>query len=103
MSNQPTNYSRRDFMKTSATAAASLSAVSLGLSNRAYAAGPDRVRVGMIGCGGRGTEAATNCLQADDGVEIVAMVDAFQDRIDKSVADDQAVVREEQASLPPRG
>jgi predicted dehydrogenase len=73
-------------MKTSATAMASLSAFSLGLSSRAYAAGAGRVRVGMIGCGGRGTDAATNCLQADDGVEIVAMVDAFQDRIDKSLA-----------------
>jgi myo-inositol 2-dehydrogenase / D-chiro-inositol 1-dehydrogenase len=85
MTNEPVNYSRRDFMKTSATAAA-LSAVSLGLSSQAYAAGSDRVRVGMIGCGGRGTEAATNCLQADDGVEIVAMADAYQDRIDKSLA-----------------
>jgi predicted dehydrogenase len=37
----------------------------------------------MIGCGGRGTDAATNCLQADDGVEIVAIADAFQDRVDR--------------------
>jgi len=87
MTNHSIDYSRRDFMKTSAAAMASLSAVSLGLPNGAYAAGSDRVRVGMIGCGGRGTGAATNCLQADDGVEIVAIADAFQDRIDRSQAE----------------
>jgi len=85
MTNQVKNCSRRDFMKTSVTAMASLSALSMALPNRAFAAGLDRVRVGMIGCGGRGGEAATNCLQADDAVEIVAMADVFQDRIDKSV------------------
>jgi myo-inositol 2-dehydrogenase/D-chiro-inositol 1-dehydrogenase len=85
MTNQSKNCSRRDFMKTSATAVASLSAVSMGLSSRAYAAGLDRVRVGMIGCGGRGGGAATNCLEADEGVEIVAMADVFQDRVDKSI------------------
>jgi myo-inositol 2-dehydrogenase/D-chiro-inositol 1-dehydrogenase len=75
--------SRRDFMKTSATAMASLSAFSLGLPGRAYAAGSDRVRVGLLGCGGRGTGAATNCLEADDGVEIVALADAFPDRVER--------------------
>ena len=74
-------------MRTSAAAVASLSTLSMGLPNRAYAAGLDRVRVGMIGCGGRGGGAATNCLQADDGVEIVAMADVFQDRIDQSATE----------------
>jgi len=73
-------------MKTSATAVASLSALPLGLSSRAYAAGAGRVRVGVIGIGGRGSGAVTNCLEADDGVEIVAIADAFQDRIDASLA-----------------
>jgi len=72
-------------MKTSATAVASLSAFSLGLPNRAYATGFERVRVGVIGCGGRGSGAVMNCLEADDGVKIVAIADAFQDRIDGSL------------------
>jgi predicted dehydrogenase len=72
-------------MKTSAGAMASLSAVSVGLSSRAYAAGFEKVRVGVIGCGGRGSDAATNCLEADDGVEIVAIADAFPDRIDSGL------------------
>ncbi len=80
------DYSRRDFMKTSATAMASLSALPLGFSSRAYAGGSDRVRVGVIGFGGRGSGAVTDCLAADDGVEIVAIADAFQDRIDGSLS-----------------
>lgn len=40
----------------------------------------------MIGCGGRGTGAAINCMDAAPGVEVVAMFDLFQDRIDKSLA-----------------
>jgi myo-inositol 2-dehydrogenase/D-chiro-inositol 1-dehydrogenase len=86
MTNQTNNCSRRNFMKTSATAVVSLSALSLGLGGRAYAGGSDRVRIGVIGCGGRGTEAVTNCLHADDGVVLVAMADAFPDRQEKSLA-----------------
>jgi myo-inositol 2-dehydrogenase/D-chiro-inositol 1-dehydrogenase len=85
MTKQAKDYSRRDFVKTSATAVASLPALSLGLPSRAHAAGSDRVRVGLIGCGGRGTGAATNCLQADDAVEIVAVADAFADRVEGSL------------------
>jgi myo-inositol 2-dehydrogenase / D-chiro-inositol 1-dehydrogenase len=48
----------------------------------AYAAGTDEIRVGLIGCGGRGTGAAMNCLNAAEGVKLVAMADAFQDRLD---------------------
>jgi len=85
MGRQIKGCSRRDFMKTSTAAMASLSAVSLGLPNRAYAAGFEKVRVGVIGCGGRGSGAVTDCLEADDGVEIVAIADAFRDRLDTSL------------------
>jgi myo-inositol 2-dehydrogenase/D-chiro-inositol 1-dehydrogenase len=50
----------------------------------AYAAGTDEIRVGLIGCGGRGTGAAMNCLNAAEGVKLIAMADAFQDRLDTS-------------------
>ncbi len=84
MSSHSKDYSRREFMTT--TVVASLSALPLGFSGRAYAAGSDRVRVGVIGFGGRGSGAVTDCLAADAGVEIVAIADAFQDRIDRSLA-----------------
>jgi len=50
----------------------------------AWAAGSDAIRVGLIGCGGRGTGAAMNAINAAEGVTIVAMGDAFKDRLDLS-------------------
>jgi predicted dehydrogenase len=74
---------RRDFIKTS-LAASLVAAIpgNLGL----HAAGSDMIRIGMIGCGGRATGATIDCLDAAPGVEVVAMFDLFQDRVDKSLA-----------------
>jgi len=73
---------RRDFIMTSA--AASLAAAipgNLGL----YAAGSDTIHIGVIGCGGRGTGAAVDAVNSSPGVEILALFDPFQDRIDGSL------------------
>ncbi len=76
---------RRDFVKrTAALGLAGLGAGLLGSTNFAYAAGSDRIRVGVIGCGGRGTGAANNALNADPAVEIYAMGDLFADRLQSS-------------------
>jgi predicted dehydrogenase len=53
-------------------------------TNFAYAQGSDKVRVGVIGCGGRGSGAVANCAAASDSVEIYAMGDAFRDRLDSA-------------------
>ncbi len=74
--------SRRDFIKTSAAVSVS---TMLASNTRVFAAGDDKFRVGMIGCGGRATGAAVNCLDADPGVEIVAMGDLVEDRLDSSL------------------
>jgi predicted dehydrogenase len=74
---------RREFIKT--TAAASLAAAMPRIPG-AYAQGSDTIRVGVVGCGGRGTGAAIDCLGAAPGVEVIAMSDLFQDRIDSSLA-----------------
>ena len=71
--------SRRNFIKTSAVGAGVLA---LGTS-RIYAAGSDTVRVGLIGCGGRGTHDATKCLRSSENVELVAMGDLFNDRLER--------------------
>ncbi len=63
--------------------AAGVTAASV-LGARAYAAGSDKIRLGLIGCGGRGTHDATKCLQSAEGVELVAMGDVFKDRLDSS-------------------
>lgn len=75
--------SRRDFMKKTTLAAGGgfiLSTLPVGQS--AYAAGNDTLKVAVVGCGGRGTGAANQALNADPGVKIVALADLFRDRLD---------------------
>jgi predicted dehydrogenase len=82
-SNQDTSVTRRDFVKTAA--AASFAATipgSLGL----FAAGSDAIKIGLIGCGGRGTGAALDCLKAAAGVEVVALGDLVPDRVESALA-----------------
>src|SRR3954447_17747796 len=52
----------------------------------ARAAGGETLRVGLVGCGGRGTGAATQALAADPDVKLVAMADAFEDRLQESLS-----------------
>lgn len=76
--------SRRDFLKSSATAVGATVAVQLG-STGVHAAGSDIIRIGLVGCGGRGTGAAGQALHADPGVRLVAMGDMFPDRLRDSL------------------
>lgn len=69
---------RRRFLKASLGAGA---LVSLGLERLAHAAGSDVIRVGLIGCGDRGTGAALQALQADRGARLVAMADVFLEHV----------------------
>ena len=72
--------SRRGFVKGAAAGVLS-TAVAATLGPAVYAAGSDRIRLGLIGCGGRGLHDTTNCLKAAEGVELVAMADLFADRL----------------------
>ena len=49
-------------------------------------AGPEKLRAGLVGCGGRGTQATVNLLSGDPTVEIVAMGDIFEDKLEGSLA-----------------
>jgi predicted dehydrogenase len=84
MQDQRNSVSRRDFVK--ATAAISAAAM-LSRTDGVFAAGSDKIRVGVVGCGGRGTGAAMDCVRSSDNVEIVAMGDMFEDRLDRSLAE----------------
>ncbi|MCA9103635.1 MAG: Gfo/Idh/MocA family oxidoreductase [Planctomycetales bacterium] len=77
--------SRRDFLRTS-TAVAGTSLAGLTLARSVHAAGDDTLKVGLIGCGGRGTGAAKQALNADDNVKLTAMGDVFRDHLDSSLA-----------------
>ncbi|MCA9035420.1 MAG: Gfo/Idh/MocA family oxidoreductase [Planctomycetaceae bacterium] len=72
------NVSRRMFMATGAAAVAT-SAVPGNLNAAIYADGSDRLKVGLIGCGGRGSGAASQALSAYEGAELVAFGDVFDD------------------------
>jgi myo-inositol 2-dehydrogenase / D-chiro-inositol 1-dehydrogenase len=83
---QPRDASRRDFIKTSAAGVATTLAANFPAFAGAHAAGSDTIRVGLVGCGGRGTGAVGNVIESAPGVKLVAMGDAFQDRLDESYA-----------------
>jgi predicted dehydrogenase len=79
----PNHASRRDFVKQSSLLAGGLIAAPL-LSKANYFSGADDViKVALIGCGGRGTGAAMQALLTKQNVKLVAMADAFKDRLDK--------------------
>jgi myo-inositol 2-dehydrogenase / D-chiro-inositol 1-dehydrogenase len=78
-----TSVTRRDFVKTAA-AASIAAAFPAGFG--VHAAGSDTFKVGVIGCGGRGTGATIDCLKADPGVEVVALGDLVPDRLEESLA-----------------
>jgi len=83
----PTCHSRRDFLKrTTLAAAVGLSAAAASRAMGFQAAGGDTLRVGLIGCGGRGTGAAAQALHADKNVKLTAMADVFGDRLEASLA-----------------
>jgi myo-inositol 2-dehydrogenase/D-chiro-inositol 1-dehydrogenase len=80
----PNHASRREFLKVAAAATAGVTAA-MAVPHTAYAAGTDTLRVGLIGCGGRGTGAAGQALKADKGTVLTALGDAFPDRLQRSL------------------
>ena len=78
--------SRRQFLKSSTAAAIAgpLVTGSVLAQERTISPG-ETLRVGLIGCGGRGTGAAAQALAADSNVKLVALGDAFKDRLDGSL------------------
>jgi len=83
---------RRDFLKTSTLAAAGAAAAQFSLQSAVYASGDDTVKVGLVGCGGRGTGAAGQALSTEGNVKLVGVADAFEDAA-------QNVVRNLKSSL----
>lgn len=82
MKNQTgSNLTRREFLKSSAAAAATTTLASLDVGRFAHAAGSDLLKVGLIGCGGRNTGAGFQALRADKGARLVALCDIFMDRV----------------------
>lgn len=81
MSDQST---RRDFVKT-ASAAAAGAIIAPSLTSSAWAAGDDTIKIALVGCGGRGSGACAQALNTSGSTKLVAMADAFEDQLEKSL------------------
>ncbi len=93
--------SRRDFLK--ASAAVSGAALLVGGAPFVHAAGSDRLRVGLIGPGGRGTGAARDCMESAQGVELYSIGDLFKDQAEwafNDLKDGHKWGRDEAPGLP---
>jgi len=73
------SFTRRTFLAASATAAA------IATTQHLPAADTPLLRIGLVGCGGRGTGAASEALKADPNVKLVSMGDVFDDRLQSSL------------------
>ncbi len=77
--------SRRDFLRASSTAAAA-AALPLGVAEAAFGGGGDTLKIGLVGCGGRGSGAVVQALRAEPRAVLWSLGDAFADRIDNLLA-----------------
>ncbi len=76
------DFSRREFVRNS-----SLALGAMAIPNILHAENKtDRIRIGLVGCGGRGTGAANNALTIDPNVQLVAVGDVFEDRLTTSLS-----------------
>jgi predicted dehydrogenase len=90
----PPNLSRRTFLETSAAALATTALLGAPHILRG-AVGEKPVRIALVGCGGRGSGAANQALKADSDTQLVAMADAFPDRLETSLNNLRASFKDE--------
>ena len=86
--------SRREFLSTSGMLAGTALAGSLAIGRAAHATGSDTLRIGLLGCGGRGAGAVRSALTVDPNAKLVAMYDPFLDR-DRDMIDPGTVFVQE--------
>ena len=94
------SLSRRAFVQATAAVTAGLMLPRKLPAMPAGAGYSDVIRIGLVGCGGRGTGAARDCMRASDGIEIVALGDLFPDRLASCRANLAKVVSENAALAP---
>src|SRR5215471_15344424 len=76
------HISRRSLLKGSAIGG---SAFTLIKPHLVRGAGKEKLRAGIVGCGGRGTQAVVDMLTGNENVELVAMADVFEDHLEGSL------------------
>jgi len=80
-----TSPTRRDFMKTTAAATTLAAAANSFISRSAFASADETVKIALIGCGGRGSGAASQALSTQGPVKLIAVADAFADNARRSL------------------
>ena len=73
---EPKTTPQQGTLKVAAAAAAAAA-----VGRVAYAAGSDTLKIGLVGCGGRGTADAKNSVNSSPGVVLWALADLFKDRL----------------------
>jgi predicted dehydrogenase len=79
------SITRRTFVHQTGVLTGVSALAGLSIARSAHAAGSDTLRVGLVGCGSRGTGAAANALHADKNAKLVAMADLFPEKIKTSL------------------
>jgi predicted dehydrogenase len=89
MDSPDTNISRRSFLSksagTGAGAAATATAFTIVKPELVRGWAPERLKAGLVGCGGRGTQAIENLMDGTENVDVVAMADIFEDKLEGSL------------------
>ena len=80
--NNETKTTRREFVKNTAIIAGGGMAMPFISGANYFSGADDAIKIAIIGCGGRGTGAITQALSTKQNVKLVAMADAFRDRLD---------------------
>ena len=81
---QSNTETRREFIKKASLASGAMVLPSLGTTTMANVFNEKKLKIALVGCGGRGTGAANQAFEADDHVELVAMADLFEDQLNSS-------------------
>lgn len=84
--NKEDKLTRRTFVKTTGLATGAMITHTSSMNAMHYVEGNQKLKLALVGCGGRGTGAAVQALTADPDVELITMADAFQDRLEGSLS-----------------
>src|SRR6478736_975642 len=99
----PKQTSRREFLKTSTTAVVTGALAANVLSpRRAFAVNSETMKVGLIGCGGRGNGAASDALTSDSNSVLYAMADIFPNKIEVGLGEIRNSIKDDtRIDVPP--
>ena len=74
---------RRNFVKNTTIGTGALLTVPFSMEAMVNTGATKKLKIALVGCGGRGSGAAVQALRADKDVELVAMADAFKDKVEE--------------------